>query len=211
MRMTTRGRLTIPKHLRERYGIQKGDEVQLIPVEYGIRIEKLEKVHPIQKMRGILKPKPTDVFTEGPGANTRDAMLLRTGGLWRVYYTAFHGDKGYVFSRTSPDLKTWSGSFVVAYGGQAGNNIWSCECPFVVELSPGHYYLFRTQVYGRDAKTSVYHSTNPGYFGIDDDRGFVGTLPVAAPEILLHEGQYYIAALMPDLNGIRIARLQWEP
>lgn len=161
--------------------------------------------------RRILKPNQTDVFTEGPGANTRDPMLLRTGGLWRIYYTAFHGDKGYVFSRTSPDLKTWSQSFVVAYGGQAGTNIWSCECPFVVELSPGHYYLFRTQVYGRDAKTSVYHSTNPAYFGVDDDRGLVGTLPVAAPEILLVDGQYYIAALNPGLDGIRIARLRWEP
>jgi hypothetical protein len=161
--------------------------------------------------RRILKPKPTDVFTEGPGANTRDPMLLRTSGLWRVYYTAFHGDKGYVFSRTSPDLKSWSDSIVVAYGGQAGTNIWSCECPFVVELSPGHYYLFRTQVYGRDARTSIYHSTNPSYFGIDDDRGLVGTLPVAAPEIFRHDGRWYIAALMPDLDGIRIARLRWEP
>jgi len=32
---------------------------------------------------------------------------------------------------------------------------------------------------------------------------------VAAPEIVLHKGEYYIAALMPNLNGIRIARLRW--
>jgi hypothetical protein len=32
----------------------------------------------------------------------------------------------------------------------------------------------------------------------------------AAPEIILHEGQYYIAALNEDaLNGIRIAKLRW--
>jgi len=161
--------------------------------------------------RRILKPKQTDVFGEGPGANTRDPMLLRTGGAWHAYYTAFHGDRGYVFCRTSPDLKDWSDSFVVAYGGQAGTNIWSCECPFVVEHSPGRYYLFRTQTYGREAKTSVYHSTNPRYFGIDDDRNLVGTLPVAAPEIFVHEGRYYIAALNPGLDGIRIARLRWEP
>jgi len=28
----------------------------------------------------------------------------------------------------------------------------------------------------------------------------------AAPEIILHEGEYYIAALTPDLDGIRVAK-----
>lgn len=161
--------------------------------------------------RRTLKPLQTDVFHEDLRGNTRDAMLLHTHDGWHVFYTAFVGDKGYVYSRTSPDLKAWSDSFIVSYGGQAGTNIWSCECPFVIEHSPRNYYLFRTQTYGRDAKTSVYHSTNPRNFGIAEDSHLVGTLPVAAPEIFVHEGQYYIAALMPDLDGIRIARLKWEP
>jgi len=38
---------------------------------------------------------------------------------------------------------------------------------------------------------------------------FMGSLPVAAPEIFRHEGQWYIASLMPTLKGIRIARLKW--
>jgi len=38
----------------------------------------------------------------------------------------------------------------------------------------------------------------------------VCTLPIAAPEIILHEGQYYIAALDEGaLDGIRIAKLNW--
>lgn len=153
----------------------------------------------------------TGVFSEGPGLNTRDPMLIKIDDLWHCYYTAHTAEHGYDFCRTTSDLASceWSHSSVVAYGGAPGNYRWSAECPHVVELSCGHYYLFRTQRYGRDAQTSVYHSTNPLNFGIDDDTGFVGTLPVAAPEIILHEGQYYVASLMPSLKGIHLARLKW--
>jgi len=47
-------------------------------------------------------------------------------------------------------------------------------------------------------------------FGVNDDgKHFVGTLPVAAPEIIRAQGKYYLAALLPDLKGIGIARLEW--
>jgi hypothetical protein len=82
----------------------------------------------------------------------------------------------------------------------------------VVERQPGEYYLFRTQRYGKDAVTRVYRSRNPLDFGIDQDQNYlVATLPVAAPEIILHEGKYYIAALLPSLKGIQIAELEWVP
>lgn len=157
--------------------------------------------------RRILANGQTGVFTEGPGQNTRDPVLLMTRNRWHLYYTAFPRGKGYVFCRTSPDLHDWSDSMIVAYGGRAGNHPFSCECPHVVETEPGLYHLFRTQMYGEGAQTSVYQSRNPYNFGIDDDHGFVCTLPVAAPEIILHDGQYYIAALLPSLQGIQIARL----
>jgi hypothetical protein len=99
----------------------------------------------------------------------------------------------------------------VAAGGVAGTNFTSAECPFVVELSPGEYYLFRTQRYGPDAITRVYHSRDPLDFGIDrDTRHLLGSLPVAAPEVFRHEGQWYIASLLPSLKGIRLARLEWD-
>ena len=72
-----------------------------------------------------------------------------------------------------------------------------------------HYYLFNTQRYGQRQHTTVFRSADPLDFGINDDRYEVATLPVAAPEIVLHEGQYYIASLKPDLKGIQIARLKW--
>lgn len=152
----------------------------------------------------------TGVFSEGPDVNTRDPMLINIDGLWHCYYTAFVGGKGADWCRTSPDLVTWSSAAMVAYGGQSGTGGSSAECPFVVEPQPGQYYLFRTQRYGQNAQTSVYRSTNPLYFGIDNDEGFVCHLKVAAPEIIHHEGRYYIAYLNPDLKGIRIAGLGWK-
>ncbi len=154
----------------------------------------------------------TGVFSDGHGLNSRDPMLIRIDGLWHCYYTAHTAEHGYDFCRTAADpaSNTWSHSCVVAYGGRGGNNRWSAECPHVVELSHGHSYLFRTQRYGVNAQTSVYHSTNPLNFGIDDDTGLVATLPVAAPEIIFYENRYYIACLMPSLKGIHIAPLKWQ-
>jgi hypothetical protein len=148
----------------------------------------------------------------GNGTNPRDPMVIRVGGLWHCYYTAADAnDKGADYCRTSPDLRTWSEPRVVAKGGQAGDGGSSAECPFVVELKPNEFYLFRTQRYGTDAQTSVYFSRDPMDFGVDHDEGhFVCRLPVAAPEIILDQGEYYIASLRPDLKGIQIARLKWE-
>ena len=145
-----------------------------------------------------------------PSGNTRDPMVIHIGDLWHCYYTAHPNSHGADYCRTSRDLRTWSEPKVVAQGGQAGGGPSSAECPFVVELEPGNFYLFRTQVYGKAARTSVYFSHDPLDFGVDHDEShFVCTLPIAAPEIVKHEGQYYVAALLPSLKGIQIARLQW--
>ena len=163
----------------------------------------------------------TGMFTEGTGNNTRDVMLLPHDGKWFACYTAYPNRQGMVYVRTSEDFRTWSPSTVVSFGGQAGTNAYSSECPHVVKLGAGEFYLFKTQTYGpqkgsdirhRGApQTSVYFSSDPMMFGINqDERYFVCTLPVAAPEIIHHEGQYYIAALNEGaLDGIRIARLTW--
>ncbi len=149
----------------------------------------------------------TGVFGEGSGANTRDPMLIRINGLWHCYYTAISHGKGYGFCRTSPDLKQWSNSCVVSYGGRVGPNPWFNECPHVVEVLPGEFIYFRNQYYGDDQTNWAYYSTNPLNFGIDDDIPLVACLPVAAPEIIFHEGRYYIASLKPGLNGIQAAPL----
>jgi hypothetical protein len=37
----------------------------------------------------------------------------------------------------------------------------------------------------------------------------VAKLPVATPELIRHHGEWCIAALVPELDGIRMARLRW--
>jgi hypothetical protein len=160
--------------------------------------------------RRILSNGKTGLFTEGLADNTRDAMVVRIGNLWHCYYTAYPNRKGAVYCRTSTNLNDWSVSKIVAFGGQAGDNPYSAECPFVMEYKPGHFFLFRTQRYGKDAKTSVYYSHDPQDFGVNHDEGhFVCILPVAAPEIIQQPDGYYVAALNPGLDGIRIAKLRW--
>jgi Glycosyl hydrolases family 32 N-terminal domain len=156
-----------------------------------------------------LNGKPA-LFTEGQGNNTRDPMVIRIGNLWHCYYTAYPNKQGSVYCRTSKDFVSWNEPHVVAFGGSADTGPFSAECPFVVQPQKGNYFLFRTQHYGNDAITRVYHSKNPLEFGVNEDKKhLVGTLPIAAPEIIFYEGQYYVAALLPSLKGIQIAKMQW--
>jgi hypothetical protein len=150
------------------------------------------------------------MFTEGQGNNTRDAMVININGKWHCYYTAYPNKQGAVYCRTSTDTRDWSDSKIVAFGGEAGTNAVSAECPFVVELTKGEFYLFRTQRYGSNAITRVYHSHDPLHFGINEDPKYLVTsLPVAAPELILYKDQWHIAALAPSLKGIRLAKLDW--
>ncbi len=142
--------------------------------------------------------------------NGRDPMVLRIGSRWHLYYTAHPGNKGFDYARTSDDLIHWGRERVVAAGGRSGDGPYSAECPFVAEPLPGQYYLFRTQAYGKNAQTMVYHSRDPLDFGIGNDaEHYVTALPVAAPEVFRREGQWYMAALLPTLKGIRITRMEW--
>lgn len=152
----------------------------------------------------------------GPYDNTRDAMTVIIGDVFHCYYTGHKRDEAIqaaVFCRTSRDLQSWSEPIMVSGGGTpATQDRWfggDAECPFVLRHQ-GHYYLFRNQRYGPTNLNTQYRSDDPLDFGVDTDRYLVSTLPVAAPEIIEHEGQMYIAALNLNLDGIRIARLKWQ-
>lgn len=170
--------------------------------------------------RVIQKNGKTGMFTEGRDANTRDVMLLQHEGNWFAYYTACPNGQGKVFVRTSKDFEEWSESKVVSFGGRSGTGPSSSECPHVVKLGANDFYLFKTQTYGPykedprkrcKPETSVYHSNDPTMFGINqDEKYFSCAIPVAAPEIVFYQRQYYIAALNEGaLDGIRIAKLTW--
>jgi len=71
------------------------------------------------------------------------------------------------------------------------------------------FYLFTTQRYFENPQTSVFRSRDPLNFAVHDDSNRVTFLPVAAPEIIQYRDEWYIASLMPKLDGIRIAKLKW--
>lgn len=169
----------------------------------------------------------TTLFS-GPYYNSRDAMVLRADGLYYCYYTGHtdpdksltvDGRKEYepfhcaIFCRTSADKRNWSEPFIVSAGGSpASKDRWhggDSECPFVLKRH-GYYYLFRNQQYGPENLNTQYASRDLHNFGVDDDQFMIGTLAVAAPEIVTHDGQDYIVALKESLDGIRMAKLKWS-
>jgi hypothetical protein len=152
------------------------------------------------------------LFSEGPGNNTRDAMVLKIGGLWNCFYSAMPDDRGAVFVRRAQTFQGWRNApaVKVVSGGAPGHMWYQAECPHVVEHD-GYYYLFRTSNYRGTPKTTVYRSDDPTDFGLDGDAKIVATLPIAAPEIIHHEGGFWVAALRPELDGIRITALRFSP
>ncbi len=55
MRISERGQITIPKPLRERFGMHHNVEVEITPTEKGLLIQKrATALHPIDRVVGIL-------------------------------------------------------------------------------------------------------------------------------------------------------------
>ncbi|MCA8973357.1 MAG: hypothetical protein KDC98_01480 [Planctomycetes bacterium] len=172
-----------------------------------------------KKFERVLNARGEPGLFAGPYGNTRDPMLLKIGALYHCYYTGGTGNRdgggatfdAAVFCRTSHDLHRWSEPVIVSAGGTAakvGGPGTNAECPFVVAVDDG-YCLFRNVAYGQFERNVQYASKNPLCFGVGDDLDYSGHLAVAAPEIVQFKGRYYIAALLPTLDGIRIARLEW--
>ena len=55
MRISERGQITIPKRLRDRFGMNKDVEVVITPTEHGLLIQKRSAAqHPVERVSGIL-------------------------------------------------------------------------------------------------------------------------------------------------------------
>ena len=61
MKISERGQITIPKRLRDRFGMHRDVEVEITPTENGLLIQKRATAqHPVDRIYGIL----------GSGGNT---------------------------------------------------------------------------------------------------------------------------------------------
>ena len=55
MRVSERGQITIPKHLRDRFGMTHNVEIEITPTEQGLLIQKrTAALHPVDRVAGIL-------------------------------------------------------------------------------------------------------------------------------------------------------------
>ena len=66
MRMSEKGQITIPKRLREQFGLDHNAEVELTPTERGILIQKRDAArHPVERVYAIRgSGKDTDDYIE---------------------------------------------------------------------------------------------------------------------------------------------------
>ena len=61
VRISERGRITIPKSLRDRFGLDHKAEVEIIPTERGLLLQKRTSAqHPVERVYGILKGMSVD-------------------------------------------------------------------------------------------------------------------------------------------------------
>jgi antitoxin PrlF len=66
MKVSERGQITIPKAIRDRFGLQPNIEVELEVTEKGVLIRKRSQAqHPVDQVFGILdRPSDTDRYIE---------------------------------------------------------------------------------------------------------------------------------------------------
>ena len=62
MRISERGQITIPKHLRDRFGMNRDVEVEITPTDSGLLIRKRSaELHPVDRVAGILNGADFDI------------------------------------------------------------------------------------------------------------------------------------------------------
>lgn len=65
MKISERGQITIPKRLRDRFGMHRDVEVVITPTDDGLLIQKIATArHPVERIYGIL----------GSGGNTDEYL-----------------------------------------------------------------------------------------------------------------------------------------
>lgn len=155
------------------------------------------------------------LFT-GPYNSSRDPMVLKVNDQYYCYYMGHNKEKeiqSAIFCRTSKNLKDWSDAVMVSGGGSpADQDNWyggDAECPHVVKIKD-KYILFRNQRYGENMINTQYCSSDPLNFGVNTDSLMTKTLPIAAPEVIKHDGEYYLTSLVRSLDGIKMTKLQFE-
>ena len=61
MKIGERGQVTIPRGIREKFGLSNGAEVDFTITKEGVLMKKSASIHPVDQTRGILKGFSKDI------------------------------------------------------------------------------------------------------------------------------------------------------
>lgn len=65
MKVSERGQVTIPKKIRDKFGLDFNVEIEIIEANGEVKLRKKSKEHPVDKVTGILKsPMDADKFLD---------------------------------------------------------------------------------------------------------------------------------------------------
>tara|TARA_B100000315_G_C14561351_1_gene580739 strand:+ start:1521 stop:1733 length:213 start_codon:yes stop_codon:yes gene_type:complete len=65
MKVSERGQVTIPKKIRDKFGLDFNAEIEIIEANGEVKLRKKSKEHPVDKVAGILNsPMDTDKFLD---------------------------------------------------------------------------------------------------------------------------------------------------
>jgi hypothetical protein len=154
------------------------------------------------------------LFSEKPGTSSRDPMVMAYRKTYYIYYTGVSEEKGAIYCRTSTDLVNWGESVVVSSGGIGGDGPAAAECAFAFYVPNDFaFYLLRAHPIkgSENYATAIYRSKNPLDFGVDSDEYLVGSLPYEVVRIIKDGQDFFLTALNPDYDGIRLAKMKWVP
>ena len=135
----------------------------------------------------------TEVFTEN---DARDICVVKFDSIFYMYYCQFINYEGInrsaILLRKSADLETW-GEAIITYVDLGYEDDHSkLESPYVVKEDEGYYMFLRHRHLDEKTTTVVLFSENGESFPSGIKTWFHEMDSIHAPEIVKHNGKYYI-------------------
>jgi len=159
------------------------------------------------------------VFEEN---DARDVCIRKFDGVYHMYYCQSREVQGIprscILLRRSPDLVQWDEPVVVHVDLNEPASHSYLESPFVIAREEGYYLFIRHRLRDADRATVVLFSGRPDRFPSGREAWFAELPHVHAPEIVRHEGRFYLATVsgaphtgsQEPVGWVEVAELRFE-
>ena len=141
--------------------------------------------------------------------DARDICIIKDNNMFLMYYCQSIFIDGFyrsaILMRKSKDLCEWSDAETVFLDTIKSSEHSYLESPFVVRRPEGYYIFIRHRLLEETCSTVVIFSDFPNEFPSGERTWFVELNHVHAPEIVSHEGKYYIARVSGPRHGNKFA------